>query len=508
MRSIVQLINRDHAWSAVVIGTLISIWVIYTDEVINGDGIRYIESARLFIEQGWSAGFNHFHWPLYSLLIIGVSKALFISLEHGAHVLNTMLLGLLVYMFVRCARELGGDRRVTLAAAILILTSVTLNEFRDLIVRDFGYLACSFTALWLVLRYKHTRVIHYAMGAGGALVFATLFRVEGIVFIMLMPLILFWNEKSLRNGLKGAMLVWAPIITMVVAVVLISSLVMNAESMSAGKLADSTYIDNAIQNLTEGISKKAEIIEEGVLSYHSRNMGVKSVIAIIITIMLDDMISATGWLVLGLIIWGGYRRIIQSNAQNLSIPLWLIVINVCVIAGFIISQFFIVSRYVLYFSLLLSLLASFPLAEILFRGRDNTVNNYNISGKVRIFIIVLLTYMLADGLISTKSDKAYIKDSAEWLAENASGANILSNDANIYYYTGRYIPYQEINKVFRPTRLSKIPVINIKPYDYIAMKIGRKQKGYEERVTEWIGREPVYVAKNRRNDRILVFDMK
>jgi 4-amino-4-deoxy-L-arabinose transferase-like glycosyltransferase len=495
MHSVLRFLNRDHAWSAAFFSVIFTVWVVYTDEVINSDGIRYVEAARLFIEQGWSAGFNHFHWPFYTLLIAGLSKLLFIELETAAYVLNTMLLGLLAFMFVRCARELGGDKRVTLAAAILLLTHVTLNEFRDLIVRDFGYLAFSFTGVYFLLKHKNYGTHRHALGAGAAMVVATLFRVEGIVFLIFAPLVLLWQSTPLRERFRSCLLVWLPAIILAVIVAVIGGIMFDGSGVVADKMSDSVrFLNDALFSVTQGISDKAHILEETVLNLQSRNMGTESVIAIMLAIMLSDTLSATGFLTPALVIWGLSKERIRHSIRDWSIPAWLITLNIIILIGFVVGQFFLVSRYALYFSLLVSLLAAFPLAELLHINTSLTdPGRLKIARRVRIILIIMLVYMLGDGLTSLAGDKAYIHEAAQWLDANAKQDRILSNEEHMYYYTDRLMPRETILDIFDATRQSKIPAVDLRKYDYLVLKVGRKQKGFEERLKAWVGKEPTYI---------------
>lgn len=509
MRAVLRILDRDHAWSAVFLSMLFTVWVIYNDEVINSDGILYVEAARLFIEQGWSAGFSHYHWPFYTLLIAGLSKLLFIEPESAAYCLNTLLLGLLAFAFVRCARELGGDKRVTLAAAILLLTHVSLNEFRDLIVRDFGYLAFSFTAVYLLLRHKAEGRYRYALGAGAAMLVATLFRVEGVVFLIFAPLALFWQSTPLRERLRSCLMVWMPAIVVAGIIAVIGGIMFEGAGV-ADKLSDSIrFLNDALVSVTQGIGDKARILESTVLNLQSRNMGTESVVAIIIMIMLSDTLSATGVLTPALLIWGLSKERVRHSIRDWSIPVWLIILNLIILAGFVVGQFFLVSRYALYFALLVSLLAAFPLAALLHVNASIAdARRLKMARRVRTVLIIMLVYMLGDGLTSFGGDKAYIREAAQWLDTNADKARILSNEEHMYYYTGRFVPWGQIREVFNATRQSKIPEVDKSKYDYLVFKVGRKQKGFAEDIMQWTGKQPLHITKNKRNDRILIFEMR
>jgi hypothetical protein len=510
MHSVLRLLDRDHAWSAVFFSMLFTVWVIYSDEVINSDGILYVESARLFIEQGWSAGFSHYHWPFYTLLIASLSKLLFIELESAAYCLNALLLGLLAFAFVRCARELGGNKRVTLAAAILILTHVSLNEFRDLIARDFGYLAFSFTAVFLLLKHKSEGLHRHALGAGAAMVMATLFRVEGVVFLIFAPLALFWQSTPLWERMRSCLLVWLPAIIMAGIAAVIGGAMFDGGGAVADKLSDSIrFLNDALSSVRQGISDKARILEETVLPLQSRNEGTVGVTAIMIMILLKHIIAATGLLAPVLLIWGLSKERIRHSMRNWSIPVWLIILNIVILIGFVVGQFFLVKRYALYFSLLVSLLAAFPLAGLLHVNVSITdARRLKMARRMRTVLVIVLVYMLGDGLTSFGGDKAYIREAAAWLDTNAEKARILSNEEHMYYYTGRMVPWDNIRAVFNATRLEKIPEIDKGSYDYLVFKVGYKQRDFEAKITTWVGSKPVYVSRNRRNDSVLIFEMK
>lgn len=510
MHTVLRILNRDHAWSAAFFSMIFSVWVIYNDEVINADGILYVEAARLFIEQGWSAGFNHFHWPFYTLLIAGLSKSLFIEIETAAYVLNTLLLGLLAFTFVRCARELGGDKKVTLAAAILLLTDVTLNEFRDLIVRDFGYLAFSFTAVYFLLLHRTEAQYRHAVGAGAAMLVATLFRVEGVVFLIFAPLALFWQSAPLRERLRSCLLVWMPAAILAVVAGVVAGTMLDTNVVAGDKLTESvSFLNNAWLSVTQGIGDKARILEATVLNHQSRDMGTQSVIAIIIMLTLSGIISATGVLKPALLVWGLSKERIRYKIKNLSIPAWLLILNAIILIGFFVGQFFLVSRYGLYFSLLIALLAAFPLAELLHINASSAdARRLKMARSLRVILIIMLVYMLGDGLTSFSSDKGYIREAAEWLDVNAKQKRILSNEEHMYYYTGRFMPRNEFNPVFRTTMKGKIPEIDVSKYDYLVFKVGRKQQSYADKLTMWTGLQPVYKTSNKRNDMILIFDMR
>jgi len=201
MQQIFRFISRDPAWLAVVVGLFISLVNVLTDDLINSDGILYSEAAAKFLEGDWQGAMARFSWPFYPLLLGVSSKISFLDFELTAQLVNAGLLALLAFMFVRISQLLGGDRLVMICAAVLLLTNITLNDYRDLIIRDHGYWAFFFTAVYFFLQYHRSRLTKYALGFGISMLIAIAFRIEGIVFAILAPLMLLFQQASWRQRL-------------------------------------------------------------------------------------------------------------------------------------------------------------------------------------------------------------------------------------------------------------------------------------------------------------------
>jgi len=222
MQQFLHFTQRNPAWMAVFISLFLSFINVITDDLINSDGIVYSEVAGTLLKGDIQAAIAQYSWPFYPLLVGTFSKISFISFETTAHLFNAGFLALLAYVFVRCSQLMGGAKWVAIFAAVLLLTNVTLNGYRDLIIRYHGYWAFFFTALFFFLQYHQTKLTKYALAFGVSIFIALLFRPEGIVFALWVPFILLFQNGNWRERAYQCVMSLVPIIAGVsVALVLL-----------------------------------------------------------------------------------------------------------------------------------------------------------------------------------------------------------------------------------------------------------------------------------------------
>ena len=499
---LIQNMLRSPAWIAVIISLLLSTINVINDDSINSDGIRYVEAASLFLEQGWQASFAHYKWPFYQILIAIVSKLTFLDLEHAAYVINAGLLAGLAFAFVRCSEYLGGDKRVSWAALVILMTHLNLNGYRDLIIRDFGYWCFFFIAFLMLLKFHKNQQHRYLFFYTGSMLIATLFRIEGIIFLVLGPLVLLWKSTSFSKTFKNLVVCWGPLIF----IAIIGSLVLLSNDTvgnSMGRLSEPLeYFKNGTSNLVTGIKDKGKLLEETILGVHARNLGTQSFIAILIMMLVTKLFSATGLIPVLLSIRTFTAQHLRDSVNYMPVFLWFVILNVFVLSSFLLAEFFLSGRYAITFALLLCLPASVALSSIFRTDRKP-------SRKLKVLrwaIATILVYMLLDGVTSFSAGKVYRRDAADWLAKNVSEEKLLlSNDELMFYYSGRSVQWQELSTVYEKTRFGKAPEQAIKDYDVIAIHISRKQIGFDEKVIAWVGNEPVHRSKNKRGDMMLIF---
>jgi len=491
-------------WLAVSISLLLSTLNVINDDSINSDGIRYIEAAKLFLEQGWQASLEHYKWPFYQILIAIISKFTFLNLEHSAYLLNATLLAGLAYAFVRCSEYLSNDKKIAWASLVILITHLNINGYRDLIIRDFGYWCFFFVAFLMLLKFYKEEQLRYLVFFAVSILVATLFRIEGIIFVLLGPLVLLWHSPSHSNVFKSLAVYFGPLIFMVMIGLLV--LLANDATANMGRLLEPVdHLRNGIENLVSGIKDKGRILEENVLGLFARNLGTQSFIAILIMMLITKLSSATGLIPVLLSIRTFTAKHLRDSINYLPVWLWFILLNIIVLSGFLLAEFFLSSRYAITFALLLCLPASVALASIF----GKVLKPSRKLKTLRVVIVIALVYMLLDGVTSFSASKVYRRDAADWISSNLTlDQRLLSNDELMFYYSGRAVPWQELVTVYNKTRFGNVPEQLISSYDVLAMRISRKQKGFDEKIIAWAGSQPIHRSENERGDKVLIFTVK
>ena len=494
-------LSNDPAWIAALVTIFVSIWIIVTDDLINSDGVLYLEVAAKMLNGNWAASIEQYNWPFYSLLIAAVSKVSFLPLESSAYVVDVLTQTLLTFMFVRCAQAMGGNAKVAIFAAILILTNVTMNGYRDQIVRDFGYWAFFFTALYFFLRYQQLNLKKYAIGFSLSMIIATLFRIEGIVFLLFAPFIVFFSdiEYKIRN------LIW--LLSPVAFIAGIAAIVFLVADLPdyVGRITDPLfYLKDAYQNIVVGISEKGRLLEKTVLLSGARDMGTESMFAILFMMLVAKIVSASGVIPLYFSVTSYASDSMRKAMMGLNVINGFMFVNLVVLIVFLLSHSFLSPRYTMTMALLMTLPASFGLASFM---SNQYSNKWSRRGKI--LITVMLVYMFLDGITSFGASKAYIREAGLWVSENAAeDARIAASDRSLYYYAGKPVNINIISAVAADLRNSKRLKIDKNKYDYLMIEVSRKQIAYDKKLTEWIGSKPVYQTSNERGDKVLIFRIK
>jgi len=497
-------LSSDPAWIAALVTVIASIWIIVSDDLINSDGVLYLEVAAKILAGDLAAAVNQYNWPFYSLLIAAVSKISFLPLESSAYVVNVSTQALLTFMFVRCAQALGGNTRVAVFAAILILTNVTMNGYRDQIVRDFGYWAFFFTALYYFLRYQQFKVPKYAIGFSLSMLVATLFRIEGIVFLVAAPFLVIFYNKQYKENIGHLIWLLSPVILM--TFILIAVFIITDIPEYSSRITDPfIYLGDAYQNILTGISEKGRVLEKTILLGGAKDMGTESMFAILFMMLVAKIISASGVIPLFFFVNSYVSDAIRNIMIRTNVINGFMIINVLILGVFLLSHSFLSPRYTMTMALLMTLPAAFGLS--FFMEKHNSVGKWHKRGKI--LIIVVLVYMFLDGITSFGSSKHYIKESGMWLSERiTSDERLVSNERAIYYYAGKDVDIKAIGLVH--SRIEELEIIErVKnKFDYLAIGISRKQKKYEDELIEWLGSKPIYKRSNERGDAVVIFKLK
>jgi hypothetical protein len=477
---------------------------LYQDNVINDDALWYLEAAGLFSAGEWISAYNRYPWPLYPLLISLTSQTTGFDFEYAAHLINAVFYALVMIFFVKLTRELGGNKQVTIAAVILVLIYPGLNDYRSMILRDSGYWAFFLLSILLFLRYFVKPGWRYALGWAACMLTATLFRVEGLVFFIFLPLVALARGDVSWSG-RLVLLAKASSVLLVVALVNLVIIAIQPQwsLTEEGKLGFSVdWLLNAGSVLLRGLSEKADLISSVVLERGPPEYAMAIAIGAVIIILVLKFIEVLTLVYAVLAAYAVKKRILFQLPHAHLVWLWLIILNVLILFGFVARYYLVQGRYFVPLCLLVMLPVPFLLASI-YRQWSTESEHKSKNTWILLATCVFLLIVAIDGLVSFGPDKHYMKEAGLWLKEKRGGDDaVFANEAILLYYAGeqgvtaiqRDYSWEHALSVMREGR----------EIDYYAIRVRRKHPTREKEAEAILG-EPLKRFANRRGDRVLVF---
>lgn len=469
--------------SSILGSILISIWL-NINTLINPDGVLYLQASQAFLQGGLDASLAVYDWPFYSILIALLHQITFLSLEHAALLLNTLLCIAIVTAFISLVKVLHGNFQVQVCALIVILVHTGLNDYRAYIIRDFGHWAFMLYALYFLILYAQNRRLRDAIAWGCAIFIAFLFRTEAVFVMILAPLcLLFASEHTFKQRLIDTALGYVFFIPLVILGVLtIDLLSANPWLNAADSIQWVTRIQNEIEQFRPIIShhvRDNELIYfmlGGLLGYFF--------------IRLFILLTLPYTLLLGMAL---YQRLMPASiARRLLIT--FILIYTAVVLAFLSYQFFLAGRYIMPIVLLLSLWVPFALSAIYDRWKKRKTWLFP-------FVVLLLVYMLGDSVISSASTQLYMKDAGIWLGDHAlENTTSLTNNQQVSHYS-QHAVYVRDNALIK-----LLDSGDWKKVDYLAIASKNADTSLRERL-DLLPMKPIQVFSNENGSRIDIYQI-
>lgn len=496
--------KNDARVIAVALSVILSCWLIWRGGIINNDGILYLQSAEAFVQNDWRRAVQIYPWPFYSWLISLAHQSFGLSLESAAYLINIVLYAALTGVFITLVRELDPRPVVSWLAAVVILLLPSLNDYRVYIIRDAGYWACYLAALLYLFRYMSQQRLSAALAWGGSIALATLFRIEGVGLMVLLPLTVFFDSGT-PLAARYKRFVVLNIVLLLCAVGVAAYFLVNAGTPAfAGRLTEPfTELKHLVVNLGTTIPLKAEALRAAVLNEYSKDFALGGLMAVLLTIVIGKILSSLGVVHLLLSGYGVAKRKLFFEPPVVRVIAWTVVVQVLIIAVFTINHFFLTGRHVIGLVLALLLFAPTALAEIFSRWKGRREQSTSRVTKWLFPLVCVLSAGTAVDIVhSSGPSKRYIKEGGEWIAVNTPpSSSLLTNDKVLAYYAKRKMKQNsdQFNEAYVVAVLNGGEV----RFDYVALNVKRGNLGSLTGL-ERLG-EPVARFGNNRKDELLIF---
>lgn len=168
---------------------------IETHPTFNIDGTVYLWGAYLYQLQGFSATMHFYSWPFYSMTLVWLSHFTGLSLLHAAYCFNIIFSIGISILFVRLVGFLNESFSIQCWAALVILSWHELNGLRSEIVRDHGYWFFLLVGIYFLLKFIQKFKFFYAILWSMSTIIAMLYRIDGIVLLILQPFLVFFLQN-------------------------------------------------------------------------------------------------------------------------------------------------------------------------------------------------------------------------------------------------------------------------------------------------------------------------
>lgn len=447
---------------AVLLNILLSYLMLLYNQPINSDGILYIDTAKAYLAGGFHSAAATYNWPFYAILLAKLTSLTHLPFLIAGFILNAFFTSILVVFFILTSELLENTSRALPWAMAIILLFPELNHDRYNILRDIPYYAMFIFSLWSYLKFIQTGKFSYAVLWQIVMVAATLFRIEGAVFLLTAPLLSMLIPATFSQRLTRPLKLYALTVTLGAVGIIVFS-----HTLNFGRLPELfSYLSP--NKLLTVFQSQSNTLKPAIGTLGANNSDI-FLIGGITAVLAHSFLTTLGIPSL-LLAYGVYAKLFPENKTAAQGAIIYILINLVILFVFSIHELFMNWRYTV--PLVLTCLLFVP----------------GMTAKLpqKWLGIVYCLYLAAASFIPFGTSNAYLVDAGQWINVNTpSETKIYSNSDLLAFYADR------------------TPVKNPKQADIVAL-----QDKIKTPTTLPKDQKPVASFKNRRGDGAYIYEKK
>jgi hypothetical protein len=476
MKSLIQRLDKVSAKqlyiTSILLGMLLAMQIQYIQHGwINPDSVLYFESARLFAAGDWRAAVTIFPWPLYSILIACTHKISGLDIHASAQLLSVIFFGIVTASFLKIIQIAGGTIKSMFAGTLILFSSHYLaGGVLEMLLRDQGFWAFYLTSLLFFIRFYKYAQQRDALLWQVCAILATLFRIEAISYLILLPLVLLL-QKQLPWKQRIHLFIQSHSLN-ILALFSIFGVLLFSDHITIehfGRLKE-VFTVNLFQELTQLFRTKSTIMSQQVLGKYLEEFAVPGLLLTFIYVMLIKTISSAGIvnIVLAALSIKHKPPLIERQAfEVLRASAIVAILNMALI----ITKVFVLSgRYVLALALLIMLLAALYLGQMMERL---TSDAHTKQKWLTYALLIFLLLSLVKNILPKADGYNYLQDAVSWVKQhNTDNKPVFYNETRLRYFANEpFIGTWESN--WKKTE-SAIKDQSIQHYEYLLISHTKK----------------------------------
>lgn len=469
---------------------------------INVDSLLYFESARLISIGEWKEGIAIYNWPLYSTLISLLSKATTLSIQHAAQVWNIIFFTVTVFSLSKIIYLAGGVRLTIICGVFLLLSSSYISgSALPMLLRDQGFWAAFLTSIIFFIRFYRSQKFSDAFLWQIAAIIATLFRIEAITYLTLLPTLLLFNRNlSWHERIKSFIKINTIPIFAAILLMLVLAMTTSIHLADFGRLQEAF---NLAKNVADAFNLKATNMNK-LLGEDLEDYGLFSITVSLFAIFIFKACKLVSWQVIGIFIISRTQTKSQSMSNLISKDVNKILITLLLLSSInplasIARSFVLSSRYLVAFALIAFIFAAFHLARLL-----ENIKGIQRTYKLVIYILIgLLTASLIHNFSPKKSGHHHEKDAISYIqANHIPNTKVFYTTPKSIYYAG--LPYSRGCEGMWTCIEESINNGSALKYDYLLIyldideNLSEKEKALESKLADYEINKTFYGLNNKK----------
>ncbi len=256
---------------------LLYLWQLHVYPMINPDGVTYLQAAAAYMHGGIKAALSiddQAKWPFYSALIGIMARFTHVNVYIAQKILDGLLICMSACLFLYVVRLFSQHRNASLWAIVIWLTWHEYTKWWSIVVRDQGFITCLLLSFCCFYHFINTKKTGWALAWSFALCLAILFRIEGVMYLLITPCSIFFLQQE-RKSLRFSLWCKLNMVTFVLVAAVVFLFIVHFFTINSLRFAYvwqelSTYFSSMQFEFTErlGVMKHAVFYRENPYSAH------------------------------------------------------------------------------------------------------------------------------------------------------------------------------------------------------------------------------------------------